>query len=70
MMITLVTNKGKEVSIGVGKYCFTIEDGRLVIDKSAEAGAKFVGKIIQFQEAYSVACWAFSHSMYDNIEAH
>ena len=68
--VVLVTLNGKHISIGVGKYCFPIENDELTCVESQETGAAVSGKQEEFDDAYSLAAWAFMHRMYDSVEKH
>lgn len=65
---TLVRKNGKDVSVGYGKYCFLIGEQGLVKDDCQEAGAKFNGKLEEFNEAFDEASYAFLTYNFDKIE--
>jgi hypothetical protein len=68
--VILVKRKNKPVSVGVGRFCFSIENARLVEDPAQANGAKFVNKFNEYLDALNLAYWAFCHDCYDMIEEH
>lgn len=70
MKVTLVKNRGVPVSVGVGRNCFSLENGVPVHDEAQKIGAEVAGKSKQYQDAFELACWAVENQMYDNTEEH
>ena len=70
MKITLVKNRGVPVSVGVGVNCFELESDVPVHNRSQRIGAEVSGTIVQYEEAFELACWAVENNMFDNVEEH
>jgi hypothetical protein len=67
-MTTLVKRKGKDVSVGYGKYCFLITKDGLVKDDCQVAGAKYRGKLDELEEAFTEASYAYLTYTFDKVE--
>ena len=59
-MITLVLINNKEISIGVDKFCFPIEDGKVQHETSQRIGSEVNNKIEEYNCAYEIAVEAYS----------
>jgi len=71
MKIILVKKNGIPVTIGVGRYSFGIEQGKLVQDECQRIGAlTTTGDTTAFLEAWGLAQWAWENQVWDSVEEH
>lgn len=68
MNVTLITINNVPVSVGVGKYCFAIEKGKLEYDPAQLAGCKLKQQEGKFWEAYRLCVLAWETQTFDDIE--
>lgn len=68
MKVTLVRSKGKDVSVGYGKFCFSIIDGKLEHAECQRAGAEYMNTIHEYNSAFEICTEAFVIYDFGNIE--
>lgn len=70
MKVVLVTINGVPVSIGVGKYCFPIEGGKVGQSESQRIGAEVSMRMKVYLAAYELAMFAWEAQEFDGVEKH
>lgn len=70
MKVSLVRINGKPYSIGVGRYCFPLNDGKLTHSEDQRIGSRVVGKEAEYNAAFELACFAAKNEVFDVIEDH
>ena len=70
MKVSLVRINGKPYSIGVGRYCFSLNDDKPIHSEDQRIGSRIVGKEAEYNAAFELACFAAENKLYDAIEDH
>ena len=64
----MVKCHGLPVSVGIGRYCFPIENGKVDKEIGQEIGSKVKGEESKFNDYYDLAVWAWTNKEFDSIE--
>lgn len=68
--VTLVTINGKPVSVGVGRFCFSIEDDKVADNSDQRVGSVAKGQSARYNEAFELAQFAWDNQIFDAVEKH
>lgn len=70
MKVSLVTLRGKPISVGVGRHCFSIENEQVVPNEAQCIGSKVAGTLERYNDAHELAVFAWTHKIFDETERH
>jgi len=68
LKVTLVTKDKVPVAVGAGRYCFPIKDNEIVHNEDSRAGAIFVDKLKEYDEAYDLSKFAWKAQEFNSTE--
>jgi len=67
VQIELIQIHGRDVSLGVGTFCFPIENGVICPNNESRAGSELKGQLKTYEAAYALAEWAWKNQLFDRI---
>jgi hypothetical protein len=70
VLTTLVKLNGKPISVGVGKYCFELVNGKVEHNMPSRVGSSFNGCLDKYNEAFELAELAVQLQTFDKVEEH
>jgi hypothetical protein len=62
--VVLVTLRGRPMSINIGRFYFSVEDGHV------EHADKCKGTLEEYADAYDLALFAWENQIWDDVEEH
>jgi hypothetical protein len=70
MKVVLVTINGRPVSVGAGRYCFSLNNGVLEHNEAQKIGSEVKGESDAYADAYELASFAWQIKEFDSEEKH
>lgn len=72
ILVTLVMRNGVPISVGVGRYCFSLENNQVSDNEASRIGSELRGPqtLMEYKEAFDIACLAWGIQEFDTVEEH
>lgn len=70
MKVTLVISNKKPISVGVGKFCFSLENNQVANNEPQRIGSELRGpsSLSEYVEAFNLAQLAWEAQLFDDVE--
>jgi hypothetical protein len=65
MAVELIKCQGSPISIGYGKFCFSIVNRQVADNMASRLGCQTNGNLSEYEKAFELCRFAWEHQMFD-----